>query len=301
MSTSVLTRSSLGREEPNPGRIPPVLRWAGGKTRLTTRLLPLVPKDARNVTYWEPFLGGGALFFALQPRRANLSDANAHLVDFYDQLTKRPDLLHRYLRELAADSSEGSYYAIRMRYNRGKPSPMQAARFLYLNKHSYNGVFRVNKRGEYNVPYGKRDRYVLPSREHLHRAAAALNEVSLSACSYREILPRVRGGCFVYLDPPYPPLNGTSFFTHYTADRFSEADQRELAGMVNRLDAIGARFMMTNADVPLVRELYGQYLLHPLSVTRYVTCKKRKLRVAELVVTNYEPSERDGVRRLGNG
>lgn len=272
-------------------RIKPLLRWAGGKTRLTTRLLSFVPEDAKTVPYWEPFLGGASLFFALLPRRAFLSDANEHLVGFYEQLGTRTDLLHRYLKQLSARSSREHYYTIRTEYNRGRPSTKQAARFLYLNKHSYNGVFRVNRKGEYNVPYGRRERYVLPSKDHMHRAAEALQHATLTACSYEDILPKVQADSFVYLDPPYPPLNGTAYFTHYTADRFSETDQRQLAKMVSQLDRTGVRFMMTNADVPLVRKLYGGYQLHPLSVTRSVTCKNKRHSVAELVVTNYKPPQ----------
>lgn len=278
-------------------RIRPLLRWVGGKTRLTTRLLSFIPEDARTGTYWEPFLGGASLFLALRPRRARLSDANEHLVGFYKHVRRRPDLIHRYLKELSAHSSEEHYYTVRSEYNRGQPSVRQASRFLYLNKHSYNGVFRVNKNGEYNVPYGRRKRYVLPSKDHIHRAAEALQQATLATCSYEDVLPKVQADGFVYLDPPYPPLNGTSFFTHYTADRFSEADQRQLAKMVSELDRTGARFMMTNADVPLVRELYGEYRLHSLSVTRFVTCKNTRHSVAELVVTNYTPPQGGHTRR----
>ncbi len=228
------------------------------------------------------------MFFALKPNRAYISDANGHLISFYEQLRERPELVHRYLGELSANTSEDHYYSIRAEYNRGKPSAMQAARFLYLNKHSYNGVFRVNGRGEYNVPYGRRKRYVLPTRDHILQATEALQHATLTTCSYEVVLPRIQVGSFVYLDPPYPPLNGTSFFTHYTVDRFSETDQRKLADMVHQLNKKGVQFMMTNADVPLVRELYGEYHLHPLSVTRYVTCKNKRHSVSELVVTNYE-------------
>ena len=268
-------------------RIRPLLRWVGGKTRLTTRLLAFIPEDMRAFTYWEPFLGGGSLFFALRPQRAFLSDANQHLIDFYEHLRRRPDLVHRYLMELSSRASRQHYYRIRSEYNRGKPSARQASRFLYLNKHCYNGVFRVNKQGEHNVPFGRRENYVLPSKAHVNRAAEVLERATLESCSYEDALPRIQTDSFVYLDPPYPPLNGTSNFTHYTADRFSEADQRNLARMVNQLDQTGAHFMMTNADVPLVRELYGEYLLHALAVTRSVTCKKKRHSVGELVVTNY--------------
>lgn len=268
-------------------RIRSILRWVGGKTRWITRLLEFVPGDAKTAPYWEPFLGGASMFFALRPQCAHLSDANGHLVAFYEQLRDRPKRVDTYFRQLSAGSSRERYYEIRSEYNRGRTSPRQAARFLYLNLHSYNGIFRVNKRGEYNVPYGRRTASDLPSKEHVLRAAEALREATLETGSYEDVLARLPKGSFVYLDPPYPPLNGTSYFTHYTADRFGEKDQKRLADVVDQLDSAGVRFMMTNADVPLVRELYEGYNLCSLSVARSVTCKKQRHSVAELVVTNY--------------
>jgi len=273
---------------PPKERIKPLLRWAGGKTQLVTRLLDFVPSTVVNTRYWEPFLGGGSLFFALRPSLAYLSDANEQLIDFYMQVCSNPDLVHRYLTEVAGRNSRETYYAVREEYNRSVRSPRQAARFLYLNKHSYNGVFRVNRRGQFNVPYGERSRYVLPSREHLRAAAKALGATTLMSCSYEKALIGVGQGDFVYLDPPYPPLNGTSNFTRYTVNRFSQADQRRLAEVFRNLDRTGVKVMMTNADIPLIRSLYRAYPLHPLLVTRYVTCKKKRHRVTELVVTNYE-------------
>lgn len=227
------------------------------------------------------------MFFALQPARAYLSDANPHLVGFYQQIASRPDLVGRYVRELACKHSREQYYAIRAQYNAAGNSPRQAARFLYLNKYSYNGVFRVNRRGEFNVPYGERHHYSIPTISHLRAASAALQTARLTTCSYESALTGIKPGAFVYLDPPYPPLNGTSFFTHYTADRFSEADQKRLADEVHRLDRLGVKVMMTNADTELIRSLYSAFDVHPLSVTRYVTCKKKKHRVSELVIVNY--------------
>jgi DNA adenine methylase len=228
------------------------------------------------------------MFLALLPQRGVLSDANEHLIHFYKHLREQPDLLHKYLLQFSACSSREYYYAIREQYNKERQSIKQAARFLYLNKHSYNGVFRVNTSGKYNVPFGERKNYLLPSKEHMRAAAQAFRDADLKICSYEQILPLIRPREFVYLDPPYPPLNGTANFTHYTPNRFSETDQHQLAEMVSDLDQRGVRFMMTNADVPLVRELYGQYVVNPLSVSRSVSCKNTRHSVWELVVTNYE-------------
>jgi len=256
--------------------------------RLTSRLLEFVPRSAQESPYWEPFLGGASLFLALRPHHATVSDANRHLMQFYECVKRHPDQIYKYLKRFSSHSSREQYYSIREQYNRGRPSVIQAARFLYLNRHSFNGVFRVNRNGEFNVPYGERDNYTIPTREEIHCVSLALQSAKLYTCSYAEILPKARRGEFVYLDPPYPPLNGTSFFTHYTPDRFTEEDQRQLACVVGRLHRRKVHFMMTNADVPLVRELYDDYNMHTIRVSRSVTCKNVKHSVSELVVTNYD-------------
>ena len=269
-------------------RILPLLRWVGGKRQIISQLLQYVPQDIAERTYREPFLGAGSLFFALQLKVAYLSDANEHLIQFYRYIRENPDLIHVYLQEHRRHSSEEYYYSVREEYNRSRYSVKQAARFLYLNKTCFNGIFRVNKRGEFNVPYGRKEPPPLPTKEHLKKLAKALESAHLDTLVFTEALNEVAERDFVYLDPPYPPLNGTANFTHYTADRFLEWDQRKLAKLVFQLDRVGCRFMMTNADLPLIRELYCSYQIHTLSVMRHVSCKSKKHRVSELVITNYE-------------
>jgi DNA adenine methylase len=279
-------RTPVRAPEPVPAK--PILRWVGGKTRLVDKLVTFLPPDAALRTYHEPFLGGGSMFFSLRPQVASISDANAHLVWFYEEVRKNPDRVYRVFSSLCESQSAASYYEVRGDYNRSRWSAVQAARFLYLNKYAFNGIFRVNKKGEFNVPFGRRERYSLPAKEQFRAIADALRPAALSACSYVTACERIRRDDFAYLDPPYPPINGTSFFTHYTADRFSTAEQVRLAEEYRKLDARGALLLMTNADVPLIRELYGEFNLHRLQVTRFVTCKSRKHSVSELVVTNYD-------------
>ena len=270
------------------GRACPFLRWAGGKRKLVTRLVECLPADVRSRRYWEPFLGAGAVYFAVQPSDAVISDANQFLVQCYDHVKRNPDGVYAHLRQHAQESCEGHYYAVRDDYNRSRRfTPTQAARFIYLNNTCFNGIFRVNTRGEFNVPYGHKDPPKLPTRDELRGVSATLQCAELEVGDFEQVLAPASAGDFVYLDPPYPPLNGTAYFTHYTADRFGVDDQRRLAGVVADLDARGCVVMMTNADTPLIRELYAQFSQHELSVTRYVTCKKQKHRVSELVITNY--------------
>lgn len=274
-----------------PRKVAPFLSWAGGKRRLAPHLVRFLPSSISALVYHEPFLGAGSLFFAVQPKTAILSDANEHLIDCFKAVRDHPDLVSRYLSEHRQRDSKGHYYAVRSSYNTGRGSAAQAARFIYLNKTCFNGIFRVNQKGEFNVPYGrdtktKKD-LVLPSREALRNASRVLSGASLSATSYEKAVGRPGKNDFYYLDPPYPPLNGTSYFTHYTKDRFSEEDQREVAKLAKQLDSGGAKVMVTNADTAEIRHLYKGFRIESISVSRYVTCRARKHKVGELIVTNY--------------
>jgi DNA adenine methylase len=264
----------------------PFLNWVGGKRRLLPYLLHFLPDDIARRTYHEPFVGAGSLFLALLPRRSVLADANAHLINCYDAIRRRPEQVSRYLIQHQAHSTASYYYEIRDQYNRSGPSAAQAARFIYLNKTCFNGIFRVNEKGTFNVPFGwKTPR--LPKREQIRQVSEHLQGSTLLVSSFETSLKAIGKADFAYLDPPYPPISDTSFFTHYTSDRFGEAHQRKLATAVRALARRGAKFMMSNADTPLIRDLYGDYRIFELSVTRFVTCKANKHKEAELIITNY--------------
>ena len=268
--------------------IEPFLRWAGGKSRLITLLIQYLPDDISKRRYIEPFVGAGSMFLTLQPKRAFLSDANEHLINSYEYIRASPELIHLYLSQHAKRSCKAYYYQIRELYNRSKPSAAQAARFIYLNKTCFNGIFRVNRNGEFNVPYGWKEPPFLPTLHHLRLLSVALKGVKLVSCGYQEALRKTTSKDFIYMDPPYPPLNGTSNFTHYTADRFAENDQRQLAQLFSDLHSNGCKLMMSNADIPLIRSLYKEFNIYELSVVRCITCKNKKHRVSELVITNYD-------------
>ncbi len=269
-------------------KIGPFLRWAGGKRQLKRILVAFLPLDVSERTYREPFLGAGSLFFALQPKAAILSDANEHLIKCYESVRDQPGLVARYLQSHTAKDDEAYYYRVREEYNRSEFSAAQAARFIYLNKTCFNGIFRVNAKGKFNVPYGRKESPAIPSDNDLVGIAAILKNTSLKASSYEKALETASTEDFIYLDPPYPPLNGTAYFTHYTIDRFSVQDQTKLADCVNELDRGRCLFMISNADTPLIRRLYRKYELVSLPVIRYLTCKSIRHKVKELVITNYE-------------
>lgn len=265
-----------------------LFRWAGGKKRMLNHLRWHLPEDVSDRVYREPFLGAGSMFLEVQPTQAVLSDLNEGLIETFRHVRDRPDLVSRALRRhVRADSAE-HYYVVRDEYNAAtRYSASQAARFIYLNRTCFNGIFRVNKKGAFNVPYGKLASPLFPSAGHLRELSASLAEASLQAVDYLEALQTAEEGDFVYLDPPYPPLNGTAFFQHYTPDRFSAEDQTALAGQFRRLAEVGCAAMMSNADTKEIRSLYSDFNVVELPVTRFVSCKNTKTAVSELVITNY--------------
>lgn len=267
-------------------RTEPFLRWVGGKRQIVSRLVKLAPADAAQRRYIEPFLGAGSLFFALAPQDAVLGDRNSHLVSCYRAIRDNADRVAERLRRHGAAHSDEHYYRVRDLYNRSAASPARAAHFIYLNQACYNGVFRVNTKGEFNVPCGSREPN-LPSSDALERIARHLRPAKFVVGDFETTLATAKKGDFVYLDPPYPPLNGTAYFAHYTMDRFGTEDQARLAALVRKLDERGCDVMVSNADRKSIRDLYKGFTFRRLSVTRYVTCKKKRHRVREVVITNY--------------
>lgn len=278
-------------------RARPFLRWIGGKRRLTAKLLAFVPPDARERRYFEPFLGAGSIFFALGPRTAVLSDLNEHLIQCYRSVRRDYRRVHSSLTTLAKRDSETLYYSVRTKYNQSRPSASQAARFIFLNHTCFNGIFRVNRNGQFNVPYGFKKTPNFPTATDLQRVSSVLRPASLLCGDFETILLTARRGDFVYLDPPYPPLNGTSNFTRYTPLTFPTTEQDRLANIVRNLDQRGCLVMVTNADTPLIRALYQGLEFHPITVTRFVTFKSAKHRVGELVITNYDARRPHALQR----
>lgn len=269
-----------------PELVAPLLRWVGGKQRLAKVICQTIPRDFRARVYVEPFFGAGSVFFHARPSRAILADANEDLIEMYKYVRSHHTLVARHLRSFATKITENRYYKFRSQYNSRSWSAAQAARFILLNRTCYNGVFRVNMRGEYNVPYGRKERPLIPTTLHLRQVARALANVRLKAQCFRTTLARIPKRSFVYLDPPYPPLNGTAYFTHYTLERFSLDDQRNLADCVYDLDGRSIPFVLSNADIPEIRSLYQGFHISTLPVTRYVSCKGTKLALNELLISN---------------
>lgn len=268
-------------------KLSPFLRWAGGKVYIIHKLIPFVPEDYGKRTYIEPFLGGGSMFLALCPRKAIVSDMNHHLIHCYKTLRDYPGRIYSLLKNYIEEDSEEFFYEVREEYNRSVSNIKQAARFIYLNRTCFNGIFRVNEKDEFNVPYGKKENPVFPTLAELKEISKSLKKARLRTCSYEKALSAAKKGDFIYLDPPYPPLNGTSYFTHYTRERFYEEDQVKLSKTARRLAKLGCLVMISNADTPIIRKLYKHWNINKLHVTRWITCKAQKHKVDELVITNY--------------
>jgi len=266
----------------------PFLRWAGGKTYLVPFLRSLVPPDVNRGTYWEPFLGAGSLFFALQPPRAVLADRNADLIACFRAVREHPDLILRHLQAYAARTSEEYYYAARARYNKSMDSTAKSAMFIYLNKTCFNGIWRVNKKGEFNVPYGHKKPPALPSRAELLSASAALRSAELRAGDFREVLKEAEAADFIYLDPPYPPLNKTAYFTHYTQEGFGVDSQIAVAKIATLLDKRGCRVLISNADTEFIRSLYDGFQILERGVTRWIRTDGKRYQADEILVLNYD-------------
>lgn len=265
-----------------------VLKWAGGKSGLLHEILPRLPP--RIGTYHEPFLGGGAVFFALAAERrferAVLSDKNPELIHLYTTLRDRTDELVAELERMEAEHSKERYYRVRDMPLARLGAVRRAARTVYLNRTGFNGLYRVNARGEFNVPLGSKTGRIC-HEEKLREAARLLAGVELSVQDFGRALRRVKRGDTVYLDPPYVPLSETAHFTAYQPDGFTEADQRRLATAFAALTRRGVHAVLSNSDTPLTRALYAQHELHAIRARRSINSNGAgRGPVPELLVVN---------------
>lgn len=267
----------------------PIVKWPGGKSSLLARLIELLPDDIGARRYVEPFAGGAALYFAVQPKTALLSDINAQLMATYQHVKTDCDLLIEQLTQLQASHSESQYYAVRAKYNAtsGDTDKIErAAQFIYLNKTGFNGLHRVNRRGEFNVPVGRyaNPRIVNPIR--MRASAAMLRCANVRTASFEEALEDAQATDFVYLDPPYWPTSKASFTAY--AGRFGAPEQKRLAQAFRALDDRGCKLMLSNSACADVRRLYRGYRFHYAHARRAIGCKASgRGQVREFVITNY--------------
>jgi DNA adenine methylase len=257
------------------------LKWAGGKGQLLERLFAKVPKSYDR--YFEPFLGGGALFFALRPKRGVLSDVNREIIDCYTAVRDDVGGLVRALREHRYESKH--YYAVRDADPRTMPLAERAARTIFLNKTGFNGLYRVNRAGKFNVPFGRYAKPAICDEKNLRACSAALADVELIAGDFEKTAAHASPGDFVYFDPPYVPLSRTAAFTAYAAGGFDLDAQSRLAGLFSKLAARGVEVLLSNSDVPEIRALYAPFAIETIHATRVINSKAtRRGPITELLV-----------------
>lgn len=264
----------------------PFVKWAGGKSQLLSGMSKLFPPKNHINRYFEPFLGGGAVFFNLQHPKSYLSDTNKNLVEVYEVVK---DNVEDLIQALKKHKNERDYFYEVRSQNPAVLSPIErAARFIYLNKTCFNGLYRENSKGEFNVPFGKYKNPAICDEEGLRSASLALKKATISRSEFHSVLLKAKTADFIYFDPPYHPLNKTSSFTSYTAGGFGEDEQRELANVYRELSDRGCFVMLSNSDTPLIRELYKGFYINEIQASRAINSKADgRGKITELLVINY--------------
>jgi len=257
----------------------PFLKWAGGKRSILQELMDRLPKEYK--TYYEPFLGGAALFFSIKPQDAYLSDVNFHLILTFRAVRDDVDRLITNLKIHASKHSAEYYTSARQRLSKEKDPTKLGALLIYLNKTCYNGLYRVNKSGEFNVPIGS---YVSPAildEENLRLASKALQGIEIIQHVFSRI--KIAPKNFYYLDPPYHKT-----FDGYDSSRFGDKDHEELAAFCRRLDKAGSFFMISNSNNTFVKKLYDGFNIEKVQASRFLSCKgEQRGKETELIIRNY--------------
>ena len=260
----------------------PILKWAGGKTQMLGDLLPKVPKSYGR--YIEPFFGGGAMFFALQPENAIIADSNPELINMYRQVAENGDEVISCLKKY--ENTSEMFYAVREQDWMCLPKAEAAARTIFLNRTCFNGLYRVNKQGKFNVPYGKYANPRICDEEGLKAASEALKKAEILCGDYLLVLDHyAQAGDFVFLDPPYLPISEYADFKRYTKEQFYEEDHVELAKMIMRLQERGCHVVLTNSNHPLVHELYAPFTIDVIQTKRHISCNGSTRKGEDVIVT----------------
>lgn len=270
----------------------PFLKWAGGKHQLLPKIKMLIPTKYNN--YIEPFVGGGAVVFAISPKKAIINDLNTALINTYKRISHNPTQVMRYLQDydnILPIQGKEYYYKLRAVFNSkllaNKYDYQTAALMIFLNKHCFNGLYRVNSKGMFNVPYNnsvrssyERDKILAVSEYMAGSDIKILNQDFEAVCSL------AKQGDFVFMDSPYAPLNEKSFVS-YTAAGFGLEDHKRLAKIYRKLDAKGCFLMLTNHNTPLINELYIGFKKKTVGVKRIINCDATKRSGEEIIITNY--------------
>ncbi len=272
----------------------PFVKWVGGKRQLLAqfRRLNLYPPekfDPKNGKYFEPFVGGGAVFFDLLPETAYLSDLNNELVITYNVIKNDVENLIKSLKKHKLDKEY--FLKIRTQSPEKLSGLNTASRFIYLNRTCFNGMYRVNSKGGFNVPFGKYTNPLICDENNLRKASKALKNVEIKKQDYKEVLKKANKGDFIYFDPPYYPINKTSSFTSYTKESFLDKEQIELRDTFVELHKRGCFVMLSNSDTPFINKIYSEpkgLRITKVQAGRAINSDASKRgKITEVLVTNY--------------
>ncbi|MBI5906860.1 Dam family site-specific DNA-(adenine-N6)-methyltransferase [Candidatus Saccharibacteria bacterium] len=276
----------------------PFLKWVGGKTQLLGQFADILPPQTKIKKYYEPFVGGGAVFFYLEPAEAVINDLNSHLIYLYrhvksslQELIDELEIIQSQYLPLNHEERKNYYYEARIKYNKIKTddSVTKSALLIFLNKTCFNGMYRENPKGEYNIPFGRNNTVAIFDPAILENASRVLQQTKIMYGSYKNSLRSAGNGDFVYLDPPYVPLNNTTAnFTQYVSEDFNTRQHDKLKIIFDELEKRGCKVMLSNSDTKLVRSKYKEYNITPVYANRFVNCKPGgRGKISELVITNY--------------
>ena len=272
----------------------PILKWAGGKRQLSTLIIPLIPKKME--TYYEPFFGGGAIFFELSPKKSILNDINVELVNLYNVFldSKLLEEFKALLRIHEKNHSKEYFYKIREMDRipdfQSLPRLIRAARILYLNKSCFNGLYRVNSDGYFNVPFNNADKVNLVDELNYREISTffASNEVTFNSEDFEKVVSNSKKGDFVYFDPPYDVIRDKQSFTTYAKESFGEIEQTRLAKVCNELDKRGVHWLLSNHNTPLINSLYSKFHINVIQARRMINSKgNQRGHVDEVLIRNY--------------
>ncbi|MBC3871141.1 Dam family site-specific DNA-(adenine-N6)-methyltransferase [Undibacterium oligocarboniphilum] len=270
----------------------PLLKWAGGKTQLLGEIIPKMPKKYGR--YIEPFFGGGAVFFAARPENGIIADSNPELVNLYRTVATDVDGVIAQLRQY--ENTEDVFYAVRALDVTKLSNVEAAARTIFLNRTCFNGLYRVNKTGQFNVPFGRYKNPKIIDEDALQAASVLLSNTTIICGDYKTVLQEnAQAGDFIFLDPPYLPISEYADFKRYTKEQFYEEDHVELAEEVERLHQLGCHVILTNSNHPLVHEQYAKFNVEVIQTKRYISCNG-KGRTGEDVIVNVLPKPRFDLR-----
>lgn len=266
----------------------PIVKWVGGKRQLMYELEINMPKTYNR--YFEPFIGGGALFFYLQPDNAYISDMNEELINLYQVVRDNVDEL---ITDLQKHDISKEYFMEIRNIDRTEEyqnwsNIQKASRFIYLNRTCFNGMYRVNSKGKFNVPFGHYKNPRILDENNLINCSNLLQRTEIKHADFSEILKKVKKGDFVYFDPPYVPLSETSSFTSYTKDGFDMDMQLSLRDVCDELDSMGVKFLLSNSDTQFVNELYENYNIKKVFASRQINANADgRGKITEVLVRNY--------------